>query len=280
MAPEICRRVPELVWLDGIAKAPSGAWHLMAMRKAGRSLVRESVPFPSPISEVIDTNAPWLNRVSTRAQSLNIRDIGEAEKVLYPQELFNKFSTDIEISDAHEIYKIESEEPIYLPAELLIRALFCGTRLLDSHLLIPGGIDTLGVAHAEGDAIHVQVSRSVSASDITARTARVLAWMMTDRGARMAHASVLQAALSGRLAMYLPSIAMRGWVRGIEVDPGLLAVQLLALDIRLPIYQKEIVVHVGKRVKRFASYEPPKRSPWSQSIERAPISFDQEAELQ
>lgn len=278
MAAEVHRRIPDLVWLDGIAKATSDAWHLTALRKTGRNLVRESVPFPSPISEVIDTNSPWLNRVRMRAQPLNISDLSRAEKILYPQELFNKFSQGIEITNAHEIYKIESQEPVFLPAELLIRTLFCGTRLLDTHLLVPGAIDTLGVAHVEGDAIHVQVSRSVRSSDITARTARVLAWMMTDRSARRAHASVLRAASSGRLALDLPGAAMLGWARGIEIDPGLLAVQLLALDIRLPIKKKEIVVHVGKSVMRFASYEPPKRSPWSQSIERAPLSADLEGE--
>ena len=257
-----------LIWLDGVARDKTGRFVLSTLQRVGRDIVSGTVTYPAVPSEVINTNAPWLSRTSTFAQSLVCRDLRAAERLLYPAEVFQRFSHGIQISENHEIYKIDGTVPIYIPAILLIRELFAGSRLLNEHLLLPGAVDRLGVAHVEGEVIVVHASPVIRAVDMTARLAQLLAWLLTNREAKLAHASILSAARCGKIAIDRPELSITGWARGIDLDPGLLAVQLHAVDIRLPLRQKEIIVHVGKTTRHYRCYAPPVRSPWSQTIPR------------
>lgn len=266
MTGHCLRKDHHLVWLDGFNRDKRGHYRLDAIHKYGRRLVREAFAFSDVPGEVIGTNAPWLHRVNTCVESLVCYDLQEADAVLYPKELFECFTSDIEISNNHAIYKIDGAVSIYIPAILLIRHLFMGNRLLDQCLLLPGGIDRLGAAHVDGDAIIIYTSPMVRVTDVTARVARILAWLMTNHDARLAHASILSAARSGQIALECPPLSIEGWAHGIDLDPGLLAFQLHSVDIRLPLSQQEIVVHVGDKIRRFSSYSPPQRSPWSQTI--------------
>jgi hypothetical protein len=223
---------------------------------------QQQVPFTSIPAQVINLDDARYRKVTTNIRAFTWHDLSQAQPLLYPQEVLNSFASGLPLSDRHTIYRIDDETPVYVPAALLIRALFLGTKLLNSHLFTPGVVDLLGTVRMNGDGIHLMASKLINRPNMTGRIARLIAWMLMNEDGRKAHASVLHHARKGLINMDLPNISVGGWVRGIEVGVGLLAFELHGIDISYPLAHERIICHVGGKTKAFQSYEPPKKGPW------------------
>jgi len=253
-----------LIWLNNIFRDEDGIWKINCVFKEKTGFEKKHVQIESIPSQIIDTDDFHFHRISTRAQPFSCYDLSKAELLMFPEEIIGKFVPDNMRSLHHAIYKMGDEErPVYVPAFLLIRSLFTGSKLLDRCLMWPGAVDLLGINMPESDEVYIKGSSLMRTLDMTGRFSRLMAWMLTRKDARKAHASVLEFARYGKIDMELPEISISGWARGIEVGKGILAVSLNALDICYPLPQDKIRLEIKNKSKVFKSYESPVRSPWS-----------------
>lgn len=254
------------LWVDGLAPMGRGDWGVSALRWHKHSLSRAVVPFERALElPAIDDTASLFERRKTLSKPFNCPDLSRAKPILYPEELLASLHPDLAVSRNHFIYKIgDDDDSFYIPAIVLIHALFTGNRLLNRHLMRPMAPDLLGVAASDATTIYVHGNRGINAAHMNGRNARLLAWLLTKDDARLAHASVLANARKGRLAITPPEVAISAWVRGFEMDVGLFVFQINEeLDLRFPLERSTIVFRAGSKLGTFPSYEPPNRSPQS-----------------
>jgi len=260
----------DLIWLDSVIRSTDGTWCTKGFFRDGEGFIPQEQPYSSLPSEVVKNSGDRFENVRTTEKKFTWYDLKAADPLVYPRELLESFAKDIPITDGHTIFSIGDEEPFYVPAALLIRALFMGSRLLDRYILIPNAVDLLGFVNSTENEIEIKTTRDVKALDLSGRFARTLAWMLTQDDGKKAHASVLKNAYEGKICLDLPSISMAGWAYGIQVGNGLLVTELKGLDVKFPLTQDTISIQVGKTTKQFTKYEPSVKSPLSRekAVER------------
>jgi|GEM_PF-6595930 len=252
------------LWIDRPEQIGRTEWGVHCLQSEKHKLTDAMEPLPAILKRpAIDENSALFDRRHTLARPIQCLDLRRAEPILYPEELLASLHPALSITPNHVIYKVGDEKPVYIPAILLIQALFTGSRLLNEHLMRPMAPDLLGIATSDGDALYVDTARSVKSTHVNGRIARLVAWLLTAKDARHSHASVLANARDGKFALDLPKASLGWWVRGFEMEVGLLAFELNAVDLRFPIAQSTIILQAGSKVGRFPSYESPVRSPWS-----------------
>lgn len=253
-----------LIWLDCFKRDSGGDWRVSGIMDDPSGYTKESLSVSSIPSEIIQINSRSYrsHTIRTTLHPFSWFDLTKSDRLLYPLDVLQKFSPGVPLSDSHAIYKIGDEYPVYVPAFLLIRALFMGSSLLDRFLLVPNAPEMLGIALKSCDEVYVKTSRSVRTVDLCARLSRVLTWMLTKDDASKAHASILNYAREGRIDIDIPKVSMSGWAYGIDIGVGLLATEISALDIHYPLPLTRITVQVKNKIKSFPSYEPPVRTSW------------------
>ena len=252
----------DLVWLDGIVRDADNRWKTKGLFRARHGVQMIAFPVSKMPASVVDTRARYSYRTDTRAMPFSWPDISLFEELIYPSELLKSIREEYPFSDRHAIYK-NTEDNIYIPAALFIKALFMGNKLLDRILLIPGVLDTVGQVRTTDSEIYLVPSCFVRSVEMSNRNMRTIAWLHLNQDARNAHASILRSAKQGNIGLDLPRVSIDGWLLGIQTKTGLLATELFQLDIRFPIKQKRIIYTAGKRTLECPSYQPPVKSPLS-----------------
>lgn len=257
-----------LVWVDGIGRV-GDQWRLETICVKPEGHVRQPMSLEAGrVLALADTRSRIFERAPTAMHKFSIADLSRAETVYDPRDVLDPLVPGIQASRRHQLIQVSDSPRVFVPALLLVRALFSGVKVLDQHLLLPNAIDLMGVARITGDAVHVTAGPAFGRSDLKAGTfARAVAWAQTCPDAKRSHASVLAHARQGEIGLSLPAVSMEFWAYGYEVDSGFLAYELNGVDVRLPIPRNELVLDAHGKTHRFASYIPTRKSPWSRDYE-------------
>lgn len=260
--------IRDYLWIQGITYDAANDWQLNLVRRNGKSYGIQPLPLgDSSGLHALDIKHRAFERVTSGMSPVNWPSLEVGERLVAPDELIRRVLPGCPAGTRHAVFRMPGEPVVYIPAFLLIRTLFMGMNQLTKGLFTPNGVDLLGhlADPTEEGVIELVPDKRISGPSLTARIVRTLAWLLSTRDARRSFGSVLGYAREGRLDMDLPACGLTGWVWGIEIEAGILAFQLNGVDLKFPIYGKEILVHTGNKQKRFAAYEPRVKSPWSRS---------------
>lgn len=260
--------IRDYLWVQGITYDPANDWQLnLVQRNSNKYSIQPLSLSDSGGLQALDIKHRAFARVTSGMSPVNWPSLDVGERLVAPGELIRQVLPGCPAGTQHAVYRMPGEPVVYIPAFLLIRALFMGMSQLTKRLFTPNGVDLLGhlADPTEERAIELVPDKRISGPNLTARIVRTLTWLLSARDARRSFGSVLGYAREGRLDIVLPSCGLTGWIWGIELDAGILAFQLNGVDLRFPIRAEEILVHTGNKIKRFAAYEPRVKSPWSRS---------------
>jgi len=250
-----------LLWVDGIRTMTPQGPGFECLCVSDRRIQKRTMPFVTALTApLVHIGAPHFNDARTEMLLVEIRHLERAECLYDPRDLLKYIVPSARPSRRHHIYKISGDPPVYIPALLIIRALFAGNRILDSLLMVENGADLLGTASVVADAVEVVPGIAYPSSTMSPVLPRRVAWMQLCSDARCAHASVLQYARQGEIAIRLPRAALTCWVWGMVTDVGVLATELNGIDLRLPIPKDTIIVAGRDDQQRFPSYTPRRKS--------------------
>lgn len=236
-----------VLWVDGIKLATHARCQLEVYRRRQRQITFERLALEQIPKEIMDTGDPYFRWRETEARAFVCHDLSKGDPLLYPIELLRPLLKDLPLTDRHTIFRLGDERPLYVPAFLLIRALFTATRSLTEQLFVPGAADLFGHAVNASDGLHVHIAKRLRMGALTQAFARLLAWLLANPDAQRAHASVLTYAREGRLCMDLPRLDFSGWARGPTLGNGILVTDLFSLEFRFPMPRTAFRVSAGKQ---------------------------------
>lgn len=158
----------------------------------------------------------------------------------------------------HAVYIVDTAQgPIYVPAMLLIRALWYWSKRAGSILMTPNGLDIhVSAAKDKGDFIECSASRTLASSQPSDLLLRRLAWLSLCDDARRSWTSVLRHAHQGRLGLTLPKASIQGWAWGVEIHGGLLAAELMSVDIRFELPTTPLRLRIGTAIYDVPTWMP------------------------
>jgi len=258
---------PGLAWVDGISRRASG-WELDVISIGNDAHQKQQMSLAAGlVVPLADTQSRWFQRSPAAMLHVQVPDLAWAETLFDPRDVLQELVAGIRPSRRHAVIQVSEEPRVFVPALLLIRALYGGSRTLNRHLLTPNAPDLLGVVTRAPDAIEINGFPGSWYTTEGGRFARVMAWMHTRLDARKGHASVLDRARQGEIGLSLPSAALSFWAYGFALDSGFLVFEMNAVDVKLPISSAEIVLNAGGISRRFPSYVAQRKSPWSTDYE-------------
>lgn len=264
-------KVPRgLLWIDGVRSLSGSQVILDALCCRGFKTERSPINLITAMKgPLVDERASFYRERDTDMVLLQNRSLSECETCADPRDLLEPLSHGIRPSKRHHVYRFDGDPVVWIPALLLIRALFAGSRVTEKVLMCPNGVDFLGSAQLVDDAVEIVPGPLYSNPGRYAALPRLIAWTQTCADARQSHASVLHAASSGEISLRLPDARMTCWVRGLRTDGGLLVTEVNAVDLRFPIPADQIVLTSDKEVQCWPSYEPRKKSALSSFFQSA-----------
>lgn len=250
------RDVPKgLIWVDGIQGDTHNGWCLEGLCFVNRRITTSKFPFSvGLVAPLVDINSDLFLKSSTEMLFISVPDLASAEVVYDPGDLVRPLAHGIRPSLRHSLYKVQDEPPVYIPALLIIRALFTGNKILDQLLMIENGIDYLKVEiPQEADSDEGPGSSWIKTEDAPILT-RIATWIQQCPDARLCYGSILNNARRGEIALALPHVSMEGWVWGVATDAGLIATEINAVDFRYTALNAGIAVEKGQSISRVRSY--------------------------
>lgn len=250
-------------WVDSIFRDRDGHWKLQLLCNDGGQWVSRAVPAETPHLEMMDETV-FVPRIRTGCLPLNSINLAAMEELVDPIGLFSPWMPGMPASRNHSVYKLDVDGiSVFVPAFLLIQALYMGDKMLHRALWTPNGIDIL--VNSTGPATEPQLRfRKNPEQNPSGHVVRTLAWLTSSRDARLSHANVLGAARDGRISLRPVEVYINGWIRGVDLDErGLLAFALGSVHLTYPVPYKDVVVHVGNKKHRHSAKGRPNPSPWS-----------------
>lgn len=254
-----------LVWVDGISQGIDG-WGFDGITVGHQGHRRQRLALAAGLEvPLADTQGPWFQRAATAMRYVQVPDLARSETLFDPRDVLQQLVGGIQPSRRHAVIQLSDSPRVFVPALLLIRALYGGSRSLHRHLLMPNGADLLGTAYSTPNGIEISPMPGVRYPSNSGRLARLLAWLHTRPDAKKSHASVLHHARQGEVGLSLPHVSLSFWAYGFQLDSGLLAFELSAVDVRPPINAPAIVLHARGESRSFPAYVPVSKSRWSSS---------------
>lgn len=235
-----------LGWIDGWSSAVSGGRlegivgrHYLWSRRAlpPTTLLQHRMFEPSlrPHHELRTTNV-----------KLDISDLSSLSRLIDPGEIVGKFLPAARHT-RHAVFSATADgTSIFVPAALLIRALWLWSESALEALMTPNGLDVfLGRTVEDGQVVALATGplRSSQPGD---RHLRTLSWLTQQEAARHSWGSVLTNAHLGVLDLSLPVASLSGWAWGIELDEGVLACELNAVDIQFELSETDTLIRMGQ----------------------------------
>lgn len=246
---KISDSVESILWLRSWERNGT-AWGIRAAcMRAGKivDLVLPAEVLNQPRAYDIDA----VTRLGRESLSLgvDIEDLASLSPLVDPTDVLKGLHPRLQEAD-HAIYVgYAGDTPIYIPAALLIRALWLWSDWVLPALLTPNSLSLyLGQGQAGKAKYVAQVIGGLSYWRVTETHLRRVAWLGLDAHARESWSSVLTSAYQGRLSLRLPHARLSTWAWGMRVAGGVLACELLTphLDFWLP--DKEIGIQMGRKL--------------------------------
>lgn len=239
-----------LLWLRSWERVGT-SWMIRAAFLRDGDIVDELVP-PETLNapRAYDLASPALAGTTSESLGVDIDDVASLSPLVDPSDVLGKLHPRLRES-RHDIYMCHAgETPIYIPAALLIRALWLWSDWLVPALLTPNSLALyLNHSKAEGGEELVRLSGGLSTWLWTETHMRRVAWLGRDADARDSWGSVLSRAYQGRLSLKLPHARLSTWVWGQRVAGGVLACELVTPNVDFYVPDKRVFIRMGSKVK-------------------------------
>jgi len=129
-----------------------------------------------------------------------------------------------------------------------VQALFLWSKEVMAILLQPQALELyLRQPYQEDGVLRCAADPAIAGYAQSEVLCRRLAWLSCNAAARRGWGSVYSNALNGRIDLDLPPVGLAAWAWGQTVGNGLLACELMGVELQLPLPQRRIEVVVAGR---------------------------------
>lgn len=236
----------DVVWVDGWEPGREGT-QLRVLRQMRGRVERCSVPAAALLSRrAFEPSARAFSKLSSGVVRMDRVALERMSPLLTPGEVIGRLVPAAR-KTTHDIFKADTEDgPVFIPAMLLIKALWAWSDSVLSELLTPNSADSNFGRLVERDGRwEVRASHAIATLQPNDLVLRRAAWIGTDERARQSWQSVLGFAMRTRLGLALPIGELKCKAWGIHTEAGLLACELLGPHIRFELPKPDILVRVG-----------------------------------
>jgi hypothetical protein len=234
----------QFLWVDGWSGRGAGR-SLDVIYQVGRKWVTERRPLSwARVGATGAPNAQAFGRLPSANRQLGPVALGRLSRLVEPGDVFPR-SLDALKGTRHDVFAFQQgESRIFMPALLLIQALWLWSERAAAALIVPGALDAMVIA-APGSS-KVYVDRNLVSSNRAVSEMRRVAWLGQCPDARRSFSSVLTLAESNRLSLLLPHATFACWAWGVEMPFGFLCCELSSVSVDFQLPHPEWRLQVGK----------------------------------
>jgi hypothetical protein len=235
-------------WIDGWSSAVSGG-RLEAI--VGRRFSWSRCALPSTallVPRIFEPSLCQQGALRTANVKLDIGDLSSLSRLIAPGEVVGEFLSAARRTRHAVFAATEGGTSVFIPAALLIRALWLWSSSALEALMTPNGLDAF-LCHTEVEGKSVIVATGpLRADQPSDRHLRTLAWFAQQEDARRSWSSVLTNAHRGAIDLSLPLARLSCWAWGVELEGGLLACELNAVEIQFELPKVDDCISMGKTI--------------------------------
>jgi hypothetical protein len=228
-------------WIDSIHWLPRKGWRLEAWNFHENSWSPETLSVKSGLVHR-GIELPEARSFHRSGCNLPIRiaALSDGHTLLSARTLIRQLLPGIPATKNHAIYRFEYEgRNFYVPALLLAGVIFGRWMSLRSLFLQPDFLSSIVRVNPDTETSGtplVTISRSIPRGELSPGLLTLLAWLALSDEGQACVSSAYDAATEGRIDMKLPgSLAMNGWVWGIEMEHGVFVREFIGLSLHLDV---------------------------------------------